>query len=88
VGVATSAVPVNIISIGLLVVFGVLLLLRPDRLVGGVTIVFLALVWWISQDFGGITTFPTDTATDPNSAVPLIFMVLPALYAPAPRAEP
>jgi hypothetical protein len=97
VGVATSAVLVNIVSIGLLVVFGVLLLLRPDRLVGAVTIVFLALVWWISQDFGGITTFPTDTATDPNSAVPLIFMVLPALYAatqpgwgrpaPAPRAR-
>jgi hypothetical protein len=93
--VATSPVIVNLVSIGLLVLFGLLLLVRPDRLVGTVTIVFLALVWWISQDFGGITTFPSDTATDPNSAVPLIFMVLPSLYSatqpgwgrPAPAAR-
>jgi hypothetical protein len=85
-GVATSAVVVNLISIGLLVVFGVLLLVRPDRVVGWATIVFLALVWWISQDFGGITTFPTDTATDPNSAVPLMIMVVPALLPATQRA--
>jgi hypothetical protein len=79
-GVTTSPVVVNVVSIGLLVVLGILLLVRPDRLVGWVTIVFLALVWWISQDFGGLTTFPTGTATDPNSAVPLMIMVVPALY--------
>jgi hypothetical protein len=76
--IPTSAVVANLVTIGLLLFFGVLLLVRPSPLVGWLTIAFLAAVWWISQDFGGILTFPTGTATDPNSAPALMLLVLPA----------
>jgi hypothetical protein len=84
--IPTSGVGDNLVAIGLLLLFGVLLLVRPSRLLGWLTIAFLVLVWWISQDFGGILTFPNGTATDPNTAVLLMILVLPAaLSVPYPR---
>jgi hypothetical protein len=38
---------------------------------------FLFVVWWVSQDFGGIFTFPKGMATDPNSAPLLVLFLIP-----------
>lgn len=75
--IAVSTLISNLVAILLLSFFGILLLVRPTRLVGWLTIIFLFLVWWISQDFGGIFTFPQGTATDPNSAPILMLFLVP-----------
>lgn len=68
----------------LLAVFGGLLLVRPSRVLGLSVVIFLILTWWFGQDFGGILTFPTSTATDPNSAIVLTLFLIPLLMKPKP----
>jgi hypothetical protein len=65
----------NIILTALLFVFGIAILWKPSRATGIVTLVFLFFVWWIGQDFGMLSTFPTGTATDPQ-AVPILALFL------------
>jgi hypothetical protein len=78
---APAPVATNLIVIAALLGLGALLLLRPSRPLGAIALVMLAAVWWISQDFGGVLTFPHGTATDPNSAPLLALMILPLLIA-------
>ncbi|HXS15068.1 MAG TPA: hypothetical protein VN711_02980 [Candidatus Saccharimonadales bacterium] len=75
--VSTSSI--NLVAIGSLIILGILLLLKPTKVLGWITIGFLFLVWWISQDFGGIFTFPFGIATDPNTA-PLFMLFLFPLF--------
>jgi hypothetical protein len=67
----------NILLIALLLVFGVAILWKPSRATGIVTLVFLFFAWWIGQDFGMLSTFPTGTATDPQTAPILALFLLP-----------
>lgn len=60
-----------------LLVFGLLLVFRPNRIVGWGTIIFLVIVWWVGQDFGEIQTFPNGTATDLNSAPIFALFLIP-----------
>lgn len=69
----------NWILIAPLLVFGILLLWKPNRTVGWVTLMFLFFVWWIGQDFGMLSTFPAGTGTDPNTAPLLALFLLPIL---------
>jgi hypothetical protein len=71
----------NFLAIDVLIGLGVFLVVAPNRQVAWVTIGFLAVVWWIGQNFGGIQTFPVGLATDPNSAPVLMLFVLPTLLA-------
>lgn len=82
---AFSPVATNIVVIAALLILGAWLLLRPSRPLGVIVMILLAAVWWISQDFGGILTFPHGTATDPNSAPLLALLILPLLL-PARRS--
>jgi hypothetical protein len=56
---------------------GVWLLWKPNRAAGIVAFVFLCFVWWIGQDFGMLSTFPTGTGTDPSTAPLLALFLLP-----------
>jgi len=56
---------------------GLTLLIKPDRITGTITLVFLFLVWWLGQDFGMLTTIITGTSTDPNTAPLLGLLVIP-----------
>lgn len=62
-------------------VLGLLLLYKPNRITAGITLIFLFFVWWISQDFGQLTTLFTGTSTDPNIA-PLIALLLVPILVP------
>ena len=77
--VAIPASISNFFAAGILVILGILLLVKPTKVVGWITVVFLFLIWWISQDFGAIFTFPLGTATDPNSAPLFILFLFPLL---------
>lgn len=79
---APSPVVTNIIVIAALLILGIALLVKPNRTLGVITLIALAAIWWISQDFGGILDFPHGTATDPNAAPLLALMILPLLVAP------
>ncbi len=68
----------NLLLVVVLVVFGGFLLFGPSREVAGSVAVFLGLVWWFGQDFGGVQTFPMSTATDPNSAPIFMLFLIPA----------
>lgn len=70
----------NLIAVDVLIVLGTFLILIPNRSVAWVTIIFLFVVWWIGQNFGGIQTFPFGTATDPNSAPLLMLFLLPIFF--------
>lgn len=70
----------NFLMIGALLVLGLFLILMPTRSVAWITIVFLLAVWWFSQVFGGLLTFPVGTATDPNSAPLFILFLLPIFF--------
>jgi hypothetical protein len=69
----------NIVLILLLFVFGIAILWKPSRATGIAALVFLLFVWWIGQDFGMLSTFPTGTATDPETAPILALFLLPLL---------
>ena len=77
--VAPTAVTTNLATLVVLVLLGALLLIKPSRPLGVITLVVLALVWWVSQDLGGVLTFPHGVATDPNSAPLLMLMALPLM---------
>ncbi len=68
----------NLLLVLVLVVFGGFLLFGPSRAVACSATVFLGLVWWFGQDFGGVQTFPMSTATDPNSAPIFMLFLIPA----------
>jgi hypothetical protein len=72
----------------LLAIFGLLLIVRPNRVVAIGSGAFLILVWWLGQDFGGILTFPSSTATDPNSAVVFLLFLVPLYVGSGTRGWP
>ncbi len=55
------------------------LLLKPNKLSASVAIAFLFIVWWLGQDFGGLSTLWVGTATDFNAAPLVALLVLPIL---------
>jgi hypothetical protein len=69
----------NLIAVDILACLGIFLIVAPSRRVAWTAIIFLVIVWWLGQSFGGIQTFPSDTATDPNSAPLFALFLLPAL---------
>ena len=71
----------NLVAVDVLMLLGFFLIFIANRSVGWITIIFLLVVWWIGQSFGGIQTFPLGTATDPNSAPLLILFLLPIFFA-------
>jgi hypothetical protein len=73
--VSQSPIVANAILALLLLNVGLLLLFYANRLVVSVAIVFLLIVWWLGQDFGGILTFYSGTSTDPNTA-PVLALLL------------
>jgi len=63
-----------------LVFIGIFLILAPNRPIAWIAIIFLAVIWAIGQNFGGLQTFPFGTATDPNSAPLLALFLLPIFF--------
>jgi hypothetical protein len=76
---AAQPILANGILAGILLVFGLLILFKPNRTTAISTIIFLALVWWLGQEFGMLDTFLVGTATDPNQAPLLALLLLPLL---------
>jgi hypothetical protein len=74
---ATLTSLTNMCAIGVLLLLGTLLIVWPNKIVGYISIIFLFFVWWISQDFGGIFSFPIGTATDVNAAPLLMLFLVP-----------
>lgn len=72
----------NLIAVDVLIFLGIFLILVPNRSTAWTTIIFLFVVWWAGQSFGGIQTFPVGTATDPNSAPLLVLFLLPIFFMP------
>jgi hypothetical protein len=70
----------NLILVDVLAGLGIFIILAPNRAVAWITIVFLFAVWWISQGFGGLGTFPGGLATDPNSAPLFVLFLLPIFF--------
>lgn len=70
----------NWILVLLPLVMGVWLLRKPSRTAGIVGLFLLFFIWWVGQDFGMLSTFPTGTATDPDTA-PLLALFLLPLFA-------
>jgi hypothetical protein len=70
----------NLLAIDMLACLGIFLIVLPNRSVAWVTIIFLVIVWWIGQNFGGLLTFPGGTATDPNSAPLFILFLMPIFF--------
>lgn len=79
---ATGTMYGNIIAVDLLMLLGLFLIFIPNRTVAWVSIAFLAIVWVVGQNFGGLQTFPFGTATDPNSAPLLALFILPIFFTP------
>jgi hypothetical protein len=76
--VVAHVVAINILLLLIPILLGVLLILRPNRIVALVTLVFLMLVWWLGQDFGQLSTLITGVCTDPNMAPLLALFIIPA----------
>jgi hypothetical protein len=77
---ARGTVVGNLIAVDALIIFGILLILTPNRPVAWATIAFLFVVWGLGQDFGALQTFPGGVATDPNSAPLLALFLLPIFF--------
>lgn len=75
-----NTVFINAIAVGILFVLGILLIIKPTRILGWISIFFLLIVWFAVQGFGGILTFPNGFATDISSAPLFILMLIPLLY--------
>lgn len=71
---------INFLAIDILVCLGAFLVLTPTRSVAWVTIVFLFIVWWFGQNFGGLLTIPSGTATDFNSAPLFVLFLIPIFF--------
>jgi hypothetical protein len=74
----------NIVLIALPLLIGLWLVLKPNRAVGYLALVFLLLVWWVGQDFGMLSTLITGTPTDPQTAPLLILLLTPLFFARRP----
>ena len=85
---ARRPVTVNIILIVIPLLLGLWLILKPNRTVAILTLIFLFLVWWLGQDFGTLTTLITGTATDPNLAPLLALLIFPLFALPQTKNPP
>jgi hypothetical protein len=70
----------NGVLIVLLLFFGIYLIIRPKKPVTSIIALFLLITWWAGQDFGSVQTFPTGTATDPNSGLVFLLFLIPVFY--------
>ncbi len=70
----------NVIEIGILFTFGILLIIKPTKILGWVMVFFLLLIWCTSQGFGGVINFPNGLATDLSSAPLFMLFIVPLLY--------
>ncbi len=75
--IAVHAVESNIILIALLLLIGLALLFKPNRITGAFALVFLFLIWWIGQDFGQLTSIFYNTPTDPQLSPVLALFLVP-----------
>ena len=64
---------------------GLALVFKPNRTTGIIALVFLFFVWWVGQDFGMLSTFPTGVPTDPSTAPLLALFLLPLVIKTFPR---
>ena len=71
---------INLFAIDMLACLGIFLILMPSRPVAWVTITFLLIVWWFGQNFGSLLTFPSGTATDPNTALLFVLFLVPIFF--------
>lgn len=69
----------NVLLALMLLVLGLLILFKPNRIAAIVALIFLALVWWLGQNFGMLTTFWSGTSTDPSTAPLLALLLTPLL---------
>ena len=67
----------NLLLVLVLFVIGLALILKPNKITGTITLLFLFFVWWFGQDFGQLSTLFVGTATDPNTAPLLALLLLP-----------
>jgi len=75
--ITAHAICSNIILIALPFSLGIALLLRPNRITGTLTLIFLFLIWWIGQDFGQLSSIFYNTPTDPQLSPLLALLLLP-----------
>ena len=69
----------NLLAFLIPFMLGILLIQIPHKRTAWIAIVFLAAVWWLGQNFGGIFTFPSGTATDPNAAPLFALFLVPGI---------
>jgi hypothetical protein len=77
----------NILLTLLPLLVGLSLIFKPNKITGTIALIFLALVWWVGQDFGGLSTLISGTPTDPQIA-PLFALMLLPLFLPKIASEP
>lgn len=69
----------NWISFLIPLLLSLALFFKPSKATAWLCIIFLLLIWWLGQDFGGIFTIWTGTATDPSTAPLIALLILPLL---------
>ncbi len=77
--IASHAFASNIVLIAIPLALGLMILLKPSRITGALTLVFLFLAWWVGQDFGQLTSIFYNTPTDPQLS-PLLALCLIPLF--------
>jgi hypothetical protein len=70
----------NWIQIIFPLLLALVLFFKPSKATLWLTIIFLFFVWWLGQDFGGLTTVWLGTATDVNTAPLIMLILLPLLF--------
>lgn len=74
---ATHAVGFNWFLIIVPLSLSIALWFKQKKVIAIIAIIFLLFVWWLGQDFGGLLTIWTGTATDFNSALLIALLILP-----------
>jgi hypothetical protein len=86
--VGVNPVISNIVLVALLFVVGLALIFRPGKTTGVIALVFLFFVWWLGQDFGGLSTLVVGVATDPNTAPVFALLLAPLFFLDRQQAAP
>jgi len=76
---SAHAIGFNCLLILFPLLLAIALFFKPTRTTVLITIIFLFFVWWLGQDFGGLSTAWVGTATDFNAAPLVALLILPSL---------